>query len=31
MRRDPAKAIVVLDAMLEFFDGGRRWIRGQWG
>jgi hypothetical protein len=29
MRRDPAKAIVVLDAMLEFFDGGRRWIRGQ--
>jgi hypothetical protein len=29
MRRDPAKAIVVLAAMLEFFDGGRRWIRGQ--
>ena len=28
MRRDPAKAILVLDAMLEFFDGGRRWMRG---
>jgi hypothetical protein len=27
MRRDPAKAIAVLDAMLEFFDGGRRWTR----
>jgi hypothetical protein len=27
-RRDSAKAIAVLDAMLEFFDGGRRWIRG---
>jgi hypothetical protein len=27
-RRDPAKAIAVLDAMLEFFDGGRRWWRG---
>ena len=29
MRRDPAKAIAVLDAMLEFFDGGKRWMRGQ--
>jgi hypothetical protein len=28
MRRDPAKAIAVLDAMLEFFDGGKRWTRG---
>jgi hypothetical protein len=28
MRRDPAKAILVLDAMLEFFDGGRRWTQG---
>jgi hypothetical protein len=28
MRRDPAKAILVLDAMLEFFEGGRRWIDG---
>jgi hypothetical protein len=27
-RRDPAKAVQVLDAMLEFFDGGRRWARG---
>jgi hypothetical protein len=27
-RRDPAKAMQVLDAMLEFFDGGRRWTRG---
>lgn len=27
-RRDPAKAIAVLDAMLKFFDGGRRWTRG---
>jgi hypothetical protein len=31
MRRDPAKAIVVLDAMLEFFDGGKRWTRGMLG
>jgi hypothetical protein len=29
MRRDPAKAIAVLDAMLEFFDGGRRWTQGE--
>jgi hypothetical protein len=29
MRRDPAKAIAVLDAMLQFFDGGRRWTIGQ--
>ena len=28
MRRDPAKAILVFDAMLQFFDGGRRWMRG---
>ena len=28
MRRDPAKAIVVLDAMLEFFNSGERWTRG---
>jgi hypothetical protein len=28
MRRDPAKAIALLDAMLQFFDGGRLWIRG---
>jgi hypothetical protein len=27
MRRDPAKAIAVLNAMLEFFDGGKRWTR----
>ena len=27
-RRDPAKAVQVLDAMLEFFDGGGRWTRG---
>jgi hypothetical protein len=27
MRRDPAKAIAVLDAMLKFFDGGRRWTK----
>lgn len=27
-RRNSAKAIAVLDAMLEFFDGGRRWTRG---
>ena len=26
-RRDPQKAIQMLDAMLEFFDGGRRWIK----
>jgi hypothetical protein len=29
MRRDPTRAILVLDAMLEFFDGGRRWTRGE--
>jgi hypothetical protein len=29
MRRDPAKAIVVLDAMLQFFDGGKRWTQGE--
>jgi RimJ/RimL family protein N-acetyltransferase len=29
MRRDPAKAVQVLDMMLEFFDGGRRWTRGR--
>ncbi len=29
MRRDPARAILVLDAMLEFFDGGRRWTQGE--
>jgi hypothetical protein len=29
MRRDPAKAILVLDAMLEFFSGGKRWTRGR--
>jgi hypothetical protein len=28
MHRDPAKAIAVLDAMLESFDGGERWMRG---
>jgi hypothetical protein len=28
-RRDPQKAIQVLDTMLEFFDGGRRWRRGE--
>jgi hypothetical protein len=28
MRRDPAKAIAILDAMLEYFEGGRRWTRG---
>ena len=28
MRRDPAKAILVLDTMLEFLDGGRRWTQG---
>jgi len=27
MRRDLAKAIVVLDAMLEFFSGGKIWTR----
>lgn len=27
-RRDPAKAIEILTAMLEFFAGGRRWIKG---
>jgi hypothetical protein len=27
-RSNPAKAVQVLDAMLEFFDGGRRWTRG---
>ena len=26
-RRDPAKAITMLDAMLEYFDGGRRWTQ----
>jgi hypothetical protein len=28
-RYDPAKAIAVLDAMLEFFAGGKRWTRGK--
>jgi hypothetical protein len=27
-RRDPAKAVQVLDLLTEFFDNGRRWIRG---
>ena len=31
MRRNPAKAIAMLDAMLEFFDGGRRWMTGSLG
>ena len=26
-RRDPAKAVQTLNAMLEYFDGGRRWMR----
>jgi hypothetical protein len=30
MRRDPAKAIVLLDAMLEFFNDGKRWTRGEY-
>jgi hypothetical protein len=25
--RDPEKAILILDAMLEFFDGGKRWTQ----
>jgi hypothetical protein len=28
-RRDPEKAVQALDAMLEFFDGGSRWTRGE--
>jgi hypothetical protein len=28
-RSNPAKAVQVLDMMLEFFDGGRRWTRGE--
>jgi hypothetical protein len=28
-RRDPAKAVQVLDSMMEFFDGGSRWHRGE--
>ncbi len=27
MRRDPAKAVQVLDLMLEFFDGGAAWLQ----
>ena len=27
-RRNPVKAVQVLDSMLEFFDGGRRWHQG---
>ena len=27
-RRDPQKAIQVLDTMLEFFDSGRKWTGG---
>jgi hypothetical protein len=27
--RNPAQAIEILTAMLEFFDGGRRWLRGR--
>jgi hypothetical protein len=29
LRRDPEKAVQALDAMLEFFDGGSRWTRGE--
>ena len=28
MRRDPAKAVLMLDLLTEFFDGGRRWLKG---
>jgi hypothetical protein len=28
VRLDPQKAVQMLDLMEEFFDGGRRWIRG---
>ena len=28
-KRNPEKAIQMFDAMLEFFDGGRRWTRGE--
>jgi hypothetical protein len=27
-RRDPQKATQMLDLLAEFFDGGRRWLRG---
>jgi hypothetical protein len=27
-RRNPVKAVQVLDSMLEFFDDGRRWHQG---
>jgi hypothetical protein len=29
-RRDPAKAIPLLDLLERFFDGGRRWIKGDY-
>jgi hypothetical protein len=29
MRRNPAKALEVLTGMLEYFDGGKRWCRGE--
>jgi hypothetical protein len=27
-RRDPSKAVLMLDLLTEFFDSGRRWGRG---
>ena len=29
-RRDPAKAIHMLDLLAEFFDNGRRWLKGDY-
>lgn len=29
MRRDNTNAIQLFDAMLDFFDGGRNWIRNE--
>jgi hypothetical protein len=29
-RRDPAKALQMLDSLAEFFDNGRRWLKGDW-
>ena len=29
-RRDPAKAVLMLDLLSEFFDNGRHWLRGGW-
>ena len=30
MNRDPGKAVLMLDLVMEFFDAGRHWTKGQY-